>query len=238
MLTDSAFNALLKTLEEPPAHVVFILGTTEIHKLPATILSRCLKFDFKLVSAGELSRHLKNIFDKENVSYDEKAIDVIVSSAEGSVRDMLSIADSIVSFSNGNVSYENAVKILGTSDTRKLVDFADKIIAKNVGGAFEEINKVVLSGKNIAVFSKEATIHFRNLLVVKTSGMAKEILSLPEDDFNLIKEQAQRETEDNLMFYMKTFSEIEAELKYSMSPRTLVEVATVKAIDGLKKNEF
>ena len=81
MLTDSAFNALLKTLEEPPAHVVFILGTTEIHKLPATILSRCLKFDFKLVSADELAKHLKNIFDKENVKYDEKAIDVIVSSA-------------------------------------------------------------------------------------------------------------------------------------------------------------
>lgn len=238
MLTDSAFNALLKTLEEPPAHVVFILGTTEIHKLPATILSRCLKFDFKLVSADELAKHLKNIFDKENVKYDEKAIDVIVSSAEGSVRDMLSIADSIVSFSNGNVSYENAVKILGTSDTRKLVDFADKIILKDVGGAFEEINKVVLSGKNISVFSKEATVHFRNLLVVKTSNLAKQILSLPEDDYNLIKEQAERETVENLMHYMTTFSEIEAELKYSMSPRTLVEVATVKAIDGLKKNEF
>ena len=241
MLTDSAFNALLKTLEEPPEHVVFILGTTEIHKLPATILSRCMRFDFKLVSTAELASHLKNIFQKENISYDDKAIDVIVTAAEGSVRDMLSIADSIVSFSNGNVSYDNAVKILGTSDTHKLVDFADKIITKDVGGAFEEINKVVLSGKNISVFAKETTIHFRNLLVAKTAKSAKEILNMPIEDFELIKAQSEKESAENLMFYMKTFSEIEAELKYSMSPRTLVEVATVKAIEGLeelKKNEI
>ena len=241
MLTDSAFNALLKTLEEPPAHVVFILGTTEIHKLPATILSRCMKFEFKLVSSVELADHLKNIFNKENISYDDKAIDVIAAAAEGSVRDMLSIADSIVSFSDGNVTYENAVKILGTSDTEKLINFADKIIEKNVGGAFEGINNVVLSGKNISVFAKECTVHFRNLLVVKTTNAAKEILNLPEEDFNLILNQAGKETVENLMFYMRTFSEIEAELKYSLSPRTLVEVATVKAIEGiesLKKNEI
>ena len=241
MLTDSAFNALLKTLEEPPAHVVFILGTTEIHKLPATILSRCTRFDFKLVSQEELAKHLKNIFVKENISYEEKAVDAIVSMAEGSVRDMLSIADSVISFTNGNVTYENTAKILGTSNIKKLVDFADKIISKDVGGAFEEINDVVKSGKNISVFAKECTVHFRNLLVVKTTKKAKEMLNLPVEDFALLSGQSEKESVENLMFYMKTFSEIEAELKYAMSPRTLVEVATVKCIEGLdalKKNEI
>ena len=241
MLTDSAFNALLKTLEEPPQHVVFILGTTEIHKLPATILSRCMKFDFKLVPVNVLSMHLKSVFQKENINYDDKAIDAIATAAEGSVRDMLSIADSIVAFSNGNVSYENTINILGTSNTQKLVDFTNKIIIKDIGGAFEEINKVVLSGKNIAVFSKEVTIHFRNLLVANTASSVKEILNKPIEDFELIKAQSEQETVENLMFYMKTFSEIEAELKYSMSPRTLVEVATVKCVEGLeelKKNEI
>ena len=173
--------------------------------------------------------------------YDDKAIDVIASAAEGSVRDMLSIADSIVSFSNGNVTYENAVNILGTSNTNKLINFTNKIIEKNVGGAFEEINNVVLSGKNISVFAKECTVHFRNLLVAKTTSLAKEILNLPEEDFVAILNQSQTESVENLMFYMRTFSEIEAELKYSMSPRTLVEVATVKAVEGiesLKKNEI
>ena len=238
MLTESAFNALLKTLEEPPQHVVFILGTTEIHKLPATILSRCLKFDFKLVSNEELKAHLKNIFAKENIMYDDKAIDVIVSAAEGSVRDMLSIADSVVSFSDGNVTYENALKIIGTSETKALVDFTKKIIEKNIGASLEEIDNVVKSGKNISVFSKEVTVHFRNMLLIKNTSKAKDILNLPEEDFNLIKEESLLESNENLMEYIKIFSEIEAELKYSLSPKTLVEVATIKCISGdEKKNE-
>ena len=241
MLTDSAFNALLKTLEEPPAHVVFILGTTEIHKLPATILSRCTKFDFRLISQEELAKHLKNIFAKENIKYDEKSVDAIVSMAEGSVRDMLSIADSVISFTDGDLTFEKTSKILGVSETKQLVDFTSTIISKDVGKAFEEIDNVVKSGKNISVFAKECTVHFRNLLVAKTSALAKQILNLPEEDYNLLLEQAQSVSVENLMFYMKTFSAIEAELKYALSPRTLVEVATVKCIEGLeelKKNEI
>ena len=128
MLTDSAFNALLKTLEEPPAHVVFILGTTEPHKLPQTILSRCLRFDFKLISPTDLKRHLISIFNKEKINYEDEAVDLIVSSAQGSARDMLSIADSVASFGQGVITYANALSMLGATDLSKLFDFVKTIL--------------------------------------------------------------------------------------------------------------
>ena len=129
---------------------------------------------------------------------------------------------------------------MGTSGTKQLVNFADKLFKKDLGGAFEEIASVIKSGKNIAVFSKECTVHFRNLLVVKTSKKAKEILNVQDEDFALLESQANEIDEKSLMFYMKTFSEIESELKYALSPRTLVEVAVVKCVEDfeLKKNEF
>lgn len=239
MLTDSAFNALLKTLEEPPAHIVFILGTTEPHKLPQTILSRCLRFDFKLISSNNLKKHLISILNREKINYEDDAVDLIVSAAQGSVRDMLSIADSVVSFGQGIVTYANALNMLGATEQDKLFSFTDSILKKETGEAFEELNRAILGGINIAVFSKDVTVHFRNLLVVKTVKNSDEILNMPPETVKKLREQASSVSEEELMFLMKTFSEIEAELKYALSPRTLVEVATVKAIlgdDGSKKN--
>ncbi len=239
MLTDSAFNALLKTLEEPPAHVVFVLGTTEPHKLPQTILSRCLRFDFKLISPSDLKKHLISIFNKEKINYEDNAVDLIVSAAQGSVRDMLSIADSVVSFGNGVATYANALNMLGATDLDELFAFTDAILKKDTGRAFDEINKAVLGGINISVFAKDVTVHFRNLLVLKTSKNADEILNMPAETIARLGEQANGVNEEELMFLMKNFSEIEADLKYALSPKTLVEVATVKAIlgeEGSKKN--
>ena len=239
MLTDSAFNALLKTLEEPPAHVVFILGTTEPHKLPQTILSRCLRFDFKLISPEDLKKQLISIFDKEKIKYEDPAIDLIVSSAQGSDRDMLSIADAVVSLGDGVASYANALSMLGATSQQKLFDFADAIFEGNTAKALEIIDSAIKGGINISVFAKDLTVHFRNLLVVKASKKANEILSMPEETIQKLSAQSENVSEEQLMFLMKNFSEIEAELKFALSPRTLVEVATVKAImgdDGSKKN--
>ena len=238
MLTDSAFNALLKTLEEPPAHVVFILGTTEPHKLPQTILSRCLRFDFKLISPTELKQHLISIFNKENINYEDSAIELIVSAAQGSVRDMLSIADAVVSLGGGVASYSNALSILGATNQEKLFKFADQILSGNLGGAFEVVDEAIKGGINISVFAKDLTVHFRNLLVAKTCENCEGILNLPAEVVQKMKDQAKDASEEELMFLMRNFSEIEPELKYSLSPRTLVEVACVKAIsgDGSKKN--
>ena len=122
MLTDSAFNALLKTLEEPPKHVIFILATTEIHKLPATILSRCTRFDFKLLPQQTLVDHLKNIFDKKGIKYDDKSLHLIARAGEGSVRDMLSIADSVASFCDYNLTCDKTEEVLGLSDKDAIKD--------------------------------------------------------------------------------------------------------------------
>lgn len=239
MLTDSAFNALLKTLEEPPQHAVFILGTTESHKLPATILSRCLRFDFRLVGVKELESILKNIFEKENIACEPDALRAIAMSGEGSVRDMLSIADSICAYSKNQViTLESVMKILGTSDLNALIDFSKAVFNKNIGDCLEIINKVNLEGKNLVVFAKDLSVFFRNLLIIKTCKTAEQILALPKNQFEKLESLANQVSEDELIKDMKVFSGIEAQLKYALSPRILIETAALSAITGedLKKN--
>jgi len=154
MLSIGAFNALLKTLEEPPSHVIFILATTEVHKLPQTILSRCVRFDFRLVSVEELSKHLARIFDKEGIKYDEESLKIIASAGEGSVRDTLSIADSIASYAQKDVTKEKTLSVLGTTDHDLIINFFDQIHEKDVGNVLSLIDKIEKEGKNLAVFSK------------------------------------------------------------------------------------
>ena len=152
---------------------------------------------------------------------------------------MLSIADAVVSLGNGVASYSNALSMLGATSQQKLFEFAEAIFAGNTASAFEIIDSAVKGGINISVFAKDLTVHFRNLLVVKASKKANEILSLPSETIEKLVSQAEKVSEEQLMFLMKNFSEIESELKFALSPRTLVEVATVKAImgeDGSKKN--
>ncbi len=239
MLTDSAFNALLKTLEEPPAHVVFILGTTEPHKIPQTILSRCIKFDFNLISQFELKKHLINILNAENINFEDSALDLIVSSAQGSVRDMLSITDAVISLGENIVKYDDALRILGATDNEQLFKIADAINSKNIEDAFKIVDELINRGINITVLAKDLTVHFRNLLIAKITNSNENILKLPVDNIKKLKDQSLKFSDEDLMLLMKNFSEIESELKYALSPRTLIEVAIVKAImkeDIEKKN--
>ena len=239
MLTDSAFNALLKTLEEPPAHIVFILATTEVHKLPATILSRCIRFDFKLVSVKTLCSHLENIFKKEGITADSEAIKIIASKGEGSVRDTLSLADSVIAYCGKNITKEDALKVLGVSDKQGILNLASAIINKDIGESLTEINRLCESGKNISVFAKDLTVLFRDLLIVKTCKQPNDILLLTNDIFERYNEIALKCEEKQLIEYIKIFSSIEAELKFSLSPRILLETATLIAIsddEDLKKN--
>lgn len=238
MLTDSAFNALLKTLEEPPAHVVFILGTTEVHKLPQTILSRCLRFDFRLVSLNKLETLVKNIFDKEQVTYEPEAIREIALSGEGSVRDTLSIADLICAYSDNKITLNNVFKVLGTADIENLSAFAKAIFDKNLGQVFEVIDKVTKEGKNLIVFAKDLSVLFRNLLIIKSSNNATQLLGISQSMFEKLSVLAQEVSEEELIKGMRVFSGIEAELKYALSPRILIETAAVSLISGedVKKN--
>ena len=238
MLSDSAFNALLKTLEEPPKYVIFILATTEVHKLPATILSRCVHFDFRLVSVADLSKLLARIFDKEGIKYDAEALKLIASAGEGSVRDTLSIADCVNAYSNGNVTKENTLKVLGTTDYDLLVEFFDKIIQKDIGGMLSLINEMDSKGKNLSVFAKDVSKHARDLLAIKTCKNPNEILNLPNDVFAKFEEQANTTNEKNLIRYMQLFSAAESELRYSLSTRLLLETTSLSAImeEEVKKN--
>ncbi len=238
MLTDNAFNALLKTLEEPPSHAVFILATTEPYKLPATILSRCARYDFRLVSKELLQDRLRKIFDEIGMKYDEASIEMIALAGEGSVRDCLSVADCVASFSEEGITIDNTLEILGTSDRDSVISLTDKIFSHDLGGVLEEIDTFVSSGKNMINFGKEMSSHFKDLLLIKTSKNYEKILSLPKDALTKMCEQAEKISSEELIDFMQKFSGIETELRYSLSPRTLIELVSLECASSgnAKKN--
>ena len=231
MLSTSAFNALLKTLEEPPAHTVFVLATTEVHKLPATILSRCLRFDFKLVSLEELSSLLKKVLDSEKVKYDEQAINIIARAGEGSVRDTLSIADRCVSFAGDELTYQKVLAVLGVSEREVLIKITDHILSKNVGEALVELDSVLSQGKSPLVFSNDLISYFRDLLLVYTlADKSRESVVVKDDIFEKMKAQAIKENYGAMVKAIEVLSEIEQELRYSVQPRIVLETAIIKII--------
>ena len=238
MLTDSAFNALLKTLEEPPKHAVFILATTEVYKLPATILSRCMRFDFRLVDTNLLVSHLKQIFNAVEVTIDDASLQAIAVAGEGSVRDTLSIADCVFAFSGNNITIDKTLEILGAGDKKVVSNLAQKIINKDLGGVLETINDIYSSGKNLISIGKEITIHFKNLLIIKSCNSYAKMLNVSKETLNELESQSNNTSVDNLLFYMQKFSNIEAELKYALSPKTLIELTALEcaSLNNEKKN--
>ncbi|MBQ8792571.1 MAG: DNA polymerase III subunit gamma/tau [Clostridia bacterium] len=238
MLTDSAFNALLKTLEEPPAHVIFILATTEVHKLPATILSRCIRFDFRLVSVAQLSKRLARVLDNEGINFDDDALTVIAKAGEGSVRDTLSIADCVVAYSAGNkITKEGALKVLGSTDESLLVKFFDFMHNRDIGGLLEFISEIDSTGKNLSVFVKDLSRHARNLLICKSCKEPNEILSMAGETFDMIKNQSEKFEERALIEYMQAFGGAENELRYTLSPRLLLETLALSVMSGLNSED-
>ncbi len=237
MLTESAFNALLKTLEEPPSHIVFILATTEVHKLPATILSRCMRFDFHLISDEVLIKQLKQIFKNENVECEEDAYKLIASAAQGSDRDMLSIADCMVAYSHGKITANLVMNILGSTNHETYLKICKSIHDKDIGNALTILDEIQKLGKNMSVVAKDLTMCFRNLLVAKTCENADKMLNFTTEIFEKYKMLAKDFDTKELMENMKIFSAIEAEIKYAMSPKTLIETAIVSCLtDSQKKN--
>ena len=231
MLSTSAFNALLKTLEEPPAHTVFVLATTEVHKLPATILSRCLRFDFKLVSLEDLTSLLKKILTDEGVKFDDQAINVIARAGEGSVRDTLSIADRCVSFAGDELTYQKVLAVLGVSERETLIKITKELLAKNIGEALVELDRVLSSGKSPLVFSNDLISYYRDLLLIYTlSDKAREIVVVKDDIYAQMKAQAVKENYAEIVKAIEVLSEIEQELRYSVQPRIVLETALVKIV--------
>lgn len=223
MLTDSAFNALLKTLEEPPKHVIFILATTEIHKLPATILSRCMRFDFKLLPVNLLSEHLKNVFEKRGIKCDEKSLHLIAKAGEGSVRDMLSIADSVAAYCNNEITYAQAESVIGLSSKDSIKDILLSIANKDINKLFVSIKRALGTGKNIQVLCKEMADFVKNLIMIKVGVGDYSVLDILPGEFATYSEIAAMFDINYLKTAFSRFADVELDLKYSINPENLFE---------------
>ena len=181
MLTTEAFNALLKTLEEPPKHAVFILATTEVHKLPSTILSRCMRFDFRLIPTALIAENIGKIYKEIGKDYDDEAITAIARAGMGSMRDALSIADICVSYKDDKLTYNDVLEILGATDSSKITELIENILRSDTGKALETVESLTESGKSVGVLCKDVISRLRETIVCKTCAKAKDILELPDD---------------------------------------------------------
>ena len=229
MLTGAAFNALLKTLEEPPKHAVFILATTEVHKIPATILSRCMLFDFRLISTDKIASLISKIYDEQGKKYQKEAVMAIAKAGEGSIRDALSIADIAISYGDGKLTYEDVMEVLGATNSDVLLEFIRDLLAGNSGAVLSAIDKLSALGKSMGILTKDVTSVIRDLLIVKTCSDPNSILAFPESKFKTYFDIADTVSEERLMRALEIFSDAENSLKFSTHPRIIFETAAVKA---------
>lgn len=228
MLSTGAFNALLKTLEEPPAHALFILCTTEVHKIPATILSRCMRFDFRLVPTPVLAEHIAKIYDKEGKKYSKEAVAAIAQAGEGSVRDSVSIADRCYSVAQGELTYQDVLQVLGVSSKNSIANLAKAILCNSTADILNETNKLVNEGKDVARLNKDLALYVRDLLTVKVSTNANSILMLPVDVYDAMREIAESVTVKKLLYAIDQLVNVETGLKYALSPLMLFEATALK----------
>ena len=228
MLSQGAFNALLKTLEEPPSYVIFILATTEPHKIPATILSRCQRFDFKRVTVKDMTARMKKICNEENIEAEEKALNLIARNSQGALRDALSILDQCISFSDNKIEYKDAVELLGTVNIEQLFEMAQSIIDQDTKKSLQILNEFVIWGKDIRNLINDLIDHFRNLMVCKVSTELDEIISLPEETIKQLKEQSKIVDTNDLIRILNILSETQDNMKSSSNPRVLAEVTIMK----------
>lgn len=237
MLTDSAFNALLKTLEEPPQYVVFILATTEVQKLPATILSRCLRFDFKLLSEEELENHLKYVFDDSKIKYEKEALSLLARLGAGSVRDTLSIADMCVAYSNKNVTYSSVIEAVGMTDRETLKEITKCVLKGEQGELLSTINRIANLGKNLTQVAKDLVSFVRDVLIVKTCKDYKDILKLSNDQILELEELSKLSTNEKLIEILNKLSSLDNDFRYSSNPRNLLEI-TLVTLCGFEMTEL
>lgn len=229
MLTTEAFNALLKTLEEPPKHAVFVLATTEPHKLPATILSRCMRFDFRLVPEKTIATLVASIYDELGKKYEFDAVTAIARAGEGSVRDALSVADLCVSCSSEKLTYNDVIGVLGATDSRVTGELCEYIFKGETGKTLEKVGELVNLGKSVGVLARDVLKHLRDVMIVKTCKDAKEILSVPDEEYETLENNAKLTDVHGILRAIEIFSSVENDLKYSVSPRIVLETAAMRA---------
>ncbi|WP_097034408.1 DNA polymerase III subunit gamma/tau [Clostridium tertium] len=228
MLSTGAVNAFLKTLEEPPNNVIFILATTDPQKLPITILSRCQRFDFKRINNNEITERLRKIVNEQNALADDKSLNLIARVSDGAMRDALSILDQAISMGNGAVEYDVLINMLGLVTNDHLFNLTNSVIQRNVEKSIGIIDEVVYAGKDIYLFIKDLIAHYRNILMAKVTNNPEEVLDMSEENIALIKEQASKIRAEEVMRYIRILQETESNAKVSKQARLYLELAVIK----------
>ncbi|MCH5161039.1 MAG: DNA polymerase III subunit gamma/tau [Clostridiales bacterium] len=238
MLTGGAFNALLKTIEEPPEHVIFILATTEPQKLPQTILSRCMRFDFGLVSTEALAKHIASVYDKEGVKYTDDAVYEIARLGAGSVRDALSVADTIMAAAD-TITADVVLSMTGAGDSLKISKLFDSLTIRDLKSALNLIDDFSRSGKSMSAVCSQLIAYARDVLVLKSIGTSAfdGLISADRTAQEYMLSSAQNPSLDDLSRILSQLSASENGLKYSVNPRVYLETALIKLISGIAEEE-
>ena len=228
-ITREAFNALLKTLEEPPSYVIFILATTEPHVIPVTILSRCQRYDFKRIATDTLEARLREVADSEGIRYEDKAIGYIATKAEGGMRDALSLLDQCASFFLGkDITYERALEVLGAVDTSIFSEFLRDLVSRSVTDSISVVDRLITQGSDVSVFVNDFIWHLRNVLLAKTAEDISDVVDVTADNLALLKKEAEVISEDRLLRLIRIFSELSNNLKYATQKRIAIEIAIIR----------
>ena len=229
MLSPGAFNALLKTLEEPPSYVIFILATTEAHKIPITILSRCQRYDFHRITIDTIAARLDELLKVEGIEAEERAVRYVAKAGDGSMRDALSLLDQCIAFYLGQtLTYDKVLEVLGAVDTEVFSKLLRRVIGGDVTGSIHILGELIVGGRELSQFVGDFTWYMRNLLLVKTSENPEEAIDVSSDNMKLLKEESTMLDVETLMRYIRIFSELSNQIRYATQKRVLVEIALIK----------
>lgn len=229
MLSIGAFNALLKTLEEPPSYVIFILATTEVHKLPVTILSRCQRYDFKRISIETITGRMQELIAAEGVEVEEKALRYIAKTADGSMRDALSLLDQCIAFHLGReLTYDKVLDVLGAVDTEVFSRLLRCVLERDVLGCVQLLEEIVMQGRELVQFVADFTWYLRNLMLVQASDNLEDVIDMSTENLKRLKEEAAMVDMDRIVRYIRIFSELSGQIRYAAQKRILVEIALIK----------
>jgi len=229
MLSAGAFNALLKTLEEPPEYVMFILATTEVHKIPITILSRCQRYDFHRITIDDIEGRLRQVVEAEGIKVEDRALRYIAKTADGSMRDSLSLLDQCIAFNYGEeLTYDKVLGVLGAVDTEVFSNLFSALYEQDVNRALTILSDVVIQGRELTQFVNDFVWYLRNLMLVQASDQMEDVVDISTDNLKTLKEQAAGVSSDAILRFIRVFSELSSNIRYATQKRILIEITLIK----------
>jgi DNA polymerase-3 subunit gamma/tau len=239
MLSIGAFNALLKTLEEPPSYVIFILATTEVHKIPITILSRCQRYDFHRITIDTIADRLKELMEAEEIQVEEKALRYVAKTADGSMRDALSLLDQCIAFHFGEtLTYDMVLNVLGAVDTEVFSRLLRYVVEQDVTGCISLLEEIVMQGRELTQFVTDFTWYLRNLLLIQSSDDIEDVIDVSSDNLARLKEESQMLEASSIIRYIRIFSELSGQMKYASQKRILIEIALIKLCRPIMEQDY